>query len=231
MIRAVLFDLDGTLSFMNQDEFMRNYVGLLTPRFTHLMSPDRFAKQLMRSTEVMRSQPQPGKTNMQTFFDDFCRATGLKFSVLFPILEDFYQLDFPALSCIVKPNPAGKATVELAKKQGYLVAVAANPVMPYAAIAERIRWTGLMPAQFDLVPAMEDAHFCKPNVGFFSEIASCLKLDPRECLMVGNDVQEDMIAKEIGMKTFFCGEPPVEPVSDYAGSLTDLGHLLLQGNL
>ncbi len=231
MIRTVLFDLDGTLSFMNQAEFMRNYVGLLSPRFAHLMPPERFAKQLQRSTEVMKYEPQPNRTNLQTFFDDFCRATGLTYHVLWPIFEDFYRLDFPALQCLTRVNPEGKRTVEAAQKQGYVVAVAANPVMPYVAIAERVRWAGLAAGQFALVPSIENSHFCKPHVGFFTEIAACLGFAPSDCLMVGNDVQEDMVAKEVGMKTFLCGEPPAEPVSDYAGSLTDLGRLLLQGNL
>ena len=33
-------------------------------------------------------------------------------------------------------------------------------------------------------------------------ITEKLGLDPKECLMVGNDVSEDMIAEKLGMKVF-----------------------------
>lgn len=231
LIQAILFDLDGTLSLMDQEEFMRNYVGLLAPRFSHLIPPDRFAKQLLRSTEIMIREPREGRTNQQTFFDDFCRATGLSFNTLWPIFEEFYRTDFPALKCLVKTNPDGKKVVECAQKQGYIIAMASNPVMPLAAMNERIRWAELSPEQFALVPALEEFHFCKPQLGFFQEIAFRLGLSPQNCLMVGNHPIDDMAPRSIGMKTFLLGESDSETPSDYAGDLVDLIHLLLQGNL
>ena len=35
-----------------------------------------------------------------------------------------------------------------------------------------------------------------------TEIAKKLGLEPHECLMVGNDVRDDMIAETLGMKVF-----------------------------
>ena len=231
MIKAILFDLDGTLSLMNHEEFRHNYVGLLAPRFANLMSPERFAKQLWRSTEVMVREPKPGRTNLQTFFDDFTRATSLAFGVLWPIFQDFYDQDFPALRMLVKPNPDGKKAVDTAMQQGYAVAVAANPVMPKSAILERVSWAGLAPEQFVLVPALEEFHFCKPQPGFFAEMAERLQMRPEECLMVGNNPSEDLAGRELGMKTFLVGAASPPDVSDYSGGLEDLVTLLLKGNL
>jgi len=39
-------------------------------------------------------------------------------------------------------------------------------------------------------------------VKYYEEILQQLALDPAECLMVGNDVGEDMVAGKLGMKTF-----------------------------
>lgn len=231
MIRAILFDLDGTLSFMNNEEFMRNYVGLLAPRFSHLYAPDKFAKQLMRSTEVMAREPKPGRTNLQTFFDDFSRAVGISFSVLWPIFEEYYEHDFPNLQYLVKPNPEGKKAVETALQQGYTVAVAANPVMPLLAIKERIHWAGLTPEPFKIIPSIEAFHFCKPQPGFFSELAATLAIEPTQCLMVGDHPVEDLAARETGMKTFFVGADSSEVETDYQGDITELTKLILQGNL
>lgn len=231
MIKAILFDLDGTLTMMDQEEFMRNYVGLLAPRFTHLISPEKFAKQIRRSTEVMIKEPKQGKTNQQVFFEDFTKATGLTFNTLWPIFEGFYQTDFPALRCLVKVPPEGKRVVESAIQQGYIVAVAANPVMPLAAMEERIRWAGLSPDVFSVIPSIESSHYCKPHLGFFEELAQRLGLSPRECMMVGNHPVEDLVARKVGMKTFLVGERLEEVQTDYSGDLSELHRLILCGNL
>lgn len=231
LIRAILFDLDGTLSFMDNEKFMRNYVGLLAPRFSHLYPPDKFAKQLMRSTDVMVREPKPGRTNLQTFFDDFCRVLSLSFSVLWPIFEEYYEHDFPNLKYLVKPNPEGNKAVETAIQQGYTVAVAANPVMPLSAIKERIRWAGFSPELFKAIPSIETFHFCKPHPGFFEEAAKHLEVEPAQCLMVGNHPVEDLAARHTGMKTFLNSEVMDGVETDYAGGLADLTRLILQGNL
>ncbi len=231
MIRAILFDLDGTLSSVDQVEFMRNYIGLLSPRFTHLLPSDRFAKQLLRSIDAMIKEPKPGRTNLQTFFEDFSKATGLTYNTLWPIFEEFYAVDFPALQCMARANPEGKKVVEFALQQGYYTALATNPVLPMTAVVERIRWAELSVEQFAVVPSIEEFHFCKPHLGFFEEIARKLKLDPKECLMVGNNPVEDMVARELGLKTFLLTKSSENTLSDYSGELLDLSQLILKGNL
>lgn len=231
MIKAILFDLDGTLTVMDQEQFMHNYIGLLAPRFKHLIAPERFAKQVIRSIETTIKEPQTGKTNFEIFFNDFTKATGLSVNTLYPIFDEFYITDFPALQCLVKINPDGKRAVEYAKEKGYMVAVASNPVMPRRAIEERIRWAGLAPGDFKVVPAMETFHFCKPQLGFYEELAHCLGLPPQDCLMVGNHPEEDMVARHIGMKTFFVGTQTAEIQTDYAGDLSELCQIIQGKNL
>ena len=62
-------------------------------------------------------------------------------------------------------------------------------------------------------------------------MSEMIGIQPAECLMVGNDVEEDLVAKEIGMKTFLVDtflinrrEMPI--VTDYRGSLTDYLELI-----
>ena len=45
-------------------------------------------------------------------------------------------------------------------------------------------------------------HYCKPSNGYFLEIADRLGVRPEECLMVGNDVSDDMSARACGMQVF-----------------------------
>ena len=80
--------------------------------------------------------------------------------------------------------------------------LATNPLFPAVATYSRIRWTGLTPEDFLLVTTYENATRCKPNPDYYLEILDKLGLVPEECLMVGNDAEEDMIAAQTGMKVF-----------------------------
>ena len=48
----------------------------------------------------------------------------------------------------------------------------------------------------------ENSCFCKPNPAYYEEILSKLGLDAGDCVMVGNDVQEDGAAAKLGMRVF-----------------------------
>lgn len=88
------------------------------------------------------------------------------------------------------------------KKKGYRVVLATNPLFPAIATQTRIGWAGLTPEDFELYTTYENSGFCKPNPEYYKEILGKLQLSPEECVMIGNDVSEDMIAKDLGMKVF-----------------------------
>lgn len=230
MIQAILFDLEGTLINIDTNAFMRNYLGILAPRFAHLLSPDKFSKQLLKSMEVTRSDPKPGQTNMQTFYDDFSKATGQSFQTLRPIFEEFYECDFPALRCLVQAIPQGAKVVEYAIQQGFLTAVASDAILPLNAMQEHISWAGLTPEHFKIIPSLDNFHFLKPQLKFFREVAESLGVKPDNCLLVSSHTQ-DLVCRELGMKTFFVGSIGSEDQTDYAGNLDDLFRLISQGNL
>ena len=230
VIQAILFDIEGTLTNVDAADFMRNFLGILAPRFAHVLSPDKFSKQLLKSLEVVRNDPKPGQTNMQTFYDDFTKATGQSFQTLRPIFEEFYESDFPTLRCLIQAIPQGVKVVEYAIQQGFLTAVASNPLMPLSAMLEQIRWAGLAPEHFKVIPDLDNFHYCKPHLGFFREIAENLGVKPESCLLVSEHIK-DIACRELGMKMFFVGilEPGVE--MDYTGQLDDLYRLITQGSL
>ncbi|TGE36724.1 HAD family hydrolase [Desulfosporosinus fructosivorans] len=229
MIQAILFDLEDTLINIDAIAFMRNYLGILAPRFAHLLSPDKFSKQFSKSLEVARSEPKPGQTNIQSFYDDFSKATGQSIQTLQPIFEEFYESDFPALRCLVQAIPQGVKVVEYAIQQGFLTAVASNAILPLNAMQEHISWAGLTPEHFKIIPSLDNFHFFKPHLGFFREVAESLGVKPDNCLIVSGHTQ-DLVCRELGMKTFFVGSIGLEE-TDYAGNLDDLFRLIGQGNL
>ena len=80
--------------------------------------------------------------------------------------------------------------------------LATNPISPALATDWRIRWAGLKPEDFELYTTFENSHYCKPNLKYYEEILQKLNVRPEECLMVGNDVEEDMITRQMGMQVF-----------------------------
>lgn len=63
-------------------------------------------------------------------------------------------------------------------------------------------WAGLKKEDFELCTTYENIGVSKPNPAYYTEIAKRLDVAPEECLMVGNDVAEDMVAIKAGMKVF-----------------------------
>lgn len=86
--------------------------------------------------------------------------------------------------------------------RGLRVALATNPLFPAIATQARIRWTGLQPEEFEFFTTYENIGWCKPNPDYYREVLRRAGLQGEDCLMVGNDVGEDMVAAELGMKVF-----------------------------
>ena len=83
------------------------------------------------------------------------------------------------------------------------------------------------PADFDLISTFDDFCVSKPNPDYFREVLRRIGLNAEDCIMVGNDVDEDMVAESIGMKTFLLTDCVINrkgaDISHYAhGGFDDL---------
>jgi FMN phosphatase YigB (HAD superfamily) len=234
--RALLIDLDGTILDIDQEQFVPSYIITLARRFSAYTKPESFARCLLESTRVMIENTDPSASNEAVFYDDFCRRLGQPYEAIAPIIEQFYEQDFPGLRCWGKPYPGSGRVLKAARARGLDLVLATQPVFPLTAIEQRLSWGGLSPADFDLITTAENMHFCKPREEYYREIAAKINRPPGQCLMAGNDVQEDLCASAVGMKTFLVegfvldqGGPA--PVINYRGSLQDLANLLEGSNL
>lgn len=99
-------------------------------------------------------------------------------------------------------SPKAAAVISLLKDKGITPVLATNPIFPAVATESRIRWAGLQPEDFSLYTTYENSRFCKPNLLYYQDILHKLNLSPENCLMVGNDVGEDMVTRELGMEVF-----------------------------
>lgn len=202
MLKAVFYDLDGTLLPMDQEKFVRAYFGAICQKMCpHGYRADELVAATWRGTEAMVKNNGTA-TNETVFWREFAAVFGDRVFADRPLFDEFYRADFPALAPECGFDPAAKKAVLAAKQKGLRTVLATNPIFPAAATYARIGWAGLSPSDFEWITTYENSGFCKPNPAYYEEICRRLNLSPGECLMAGNDVNEDMIAETLGMRVF-----------------------------
>lgn len=205
-VSTILFDLDGTLLPMDQDEFTKTYFKGLAAKITPLgYEPQQLVDAVWKGTAAMVKN-NGVKRNEEVFWDAFSGICGEKVLQHKPYFEEFYRTDFQNIKSVCGFNPAAVDVVRKLKEAGFRVALATNPLFPSIATESRIRWAGLQPEDFELYTTYENIGYCKPNPEYYQEVAKQLGVQPEECLMVGNDAEEDMIAETIGMKVFLLSD-------------------------
>lgn len=201
-INAILFDLDGTLLPMDQDLFMKYYFGSLAAKLVpHGYDMDTLVNNVWSGTKAMVMN-NGSKTNEEAFWDTFCTLVGKDCRPDMPIFDSFYRNEFAAAKNACQPTPAVKEVVDLIKASGKRLILATNPLFPAVATENRITWAGLAKEDFELITTYENSSYCKPNPKYYVEILEKTGLKPEECLMVGNNAEEDMIAETLGMQVF-----------------------------
>ncbi|HYF78206.1 MAG TPA: HAD family hydrolase [Symbiobacteriaceae bacterium] len=214
MLRTILFDLDGTLLPIDTDQFVSQYLQALAAHVGHLIPPEQLGRQIMASTYAMIKDTSPERTNAQVFAADFFAKVGHAEGDLMPVFDEFYRQKFPGLRSACPGLPGlGREMVQAAVDQGYEIALCTNPLFPREAIEERMRWVGILDMPWRLVTTYEFMHACKPQPAYYQEVLSRLERKPEECLMVGNDFEEDGVAAKLGINVFF--------VTDYLIKRTD----------
>ena len=229
---AVLFDLDGTLLPMDFDTFMKGYLGLLVKTLAPFgYDKDRLVGDLWKGVGAMARNDgsMPNRTRFwetfaQGFPEKFVGATSEESEALLKRQDDlflsFYANEFDGARAYTSPAPeAAREAVASARRRADRVILATNPFFPAVAIERRLSWVGLRPDDFDYVTTYETSSFCKPNPLYYREVLARFDLEPAGCLMVGNDVAEDIAPTEgLGMGCFLV----TDCLIDKAGAGTDV---------
>jgi len=201
-LKTVLFDLDGTLLPMDQDEFVNGYFAFLVKKMEpHGYEPKKLIRSIWGGTEAMVKN-DGSCTNEEAFWRFFTSVYGEDSRKDIPLFEEFYAVGFQKARAFCGFSPLARRCVGLVTVRGGQPVLATNPLFPAVATENRIRWAGLEPELFALYTTYENISWCKPNLDYYREILRRLDAEPADCLMVGNDAGEDMVAGELGMKTF-----------------------------
>ena len=200
--KYILFDMDGTLLPMDGGVFARTYFKLLTKKMLpHGYEPETLINGI--NAGITATQSNDGThTNEELFWEHFVKTSGERVLTDRALFEEFYSLDFQRISSTCGYTLEAKATVALCGELGYKVVVATEPIFPLSAMESRLRWAGVDPSSVEFITSYETSHYCKPDLRYYREITERLGAAPEDCVMIGNDVGEDMPAENLGMRVF-----------------------------
>lgn len=203
MIKNILFDLDGTLLPMDMEKFTQGYFKRLVMKAApHGYEPEKLMKSVWAGTAAMVKN-NGAITNEEAFWNKFSEIYGKeKAGADKPMFDEYYRKEFSGVREDCGFDPDAVETVKTLKEKGFALVLATNPIFPAAATESRVEWAGLDKNDFLLYTTYENSHYCKPNPKYYEEILERLHMNAEECLMVGNDVNEDMVAETLGMKVF-----------------------------
>lgn len=202
IIKAILFDLDGTLLPMDQNIFVKTYFGGLAKKLAlRGYEPQQLINSVWTGVKAMIKNDGE-KLNEQIFWDVFENIYGKKVKSDMKYFEEYYEQDFDKVQEVCGYNEKAKQVMNTVKQLGFRTALATNPIFPAIATKKRIFWAGLDYTDYELITTYENSRFCKPNLEYYKDVIKELNVLPEECVMVGNDVSEDMVASKLGLKVF-----------------------------
>jgi FMN phosphatase YigB (HAD superfamily) len=178
----------------------------------------------------MMGNEDPALTLREVFDAYFFPKLGHDRAALNERITLFYEETFPTLSHVTRARPEAVRFVKWAFKAGHRVAVATNPYFPLRAVQHRMTWAGLPPEKypFALVSSYETFHFTKENGAYFSEFLGQLGWPEGPVVMVGNDIDMDLLpAQRAGLAVFWMREGKNDSHLEIPqGSFEDLRHWL-----
>jgi HAD superfamily hydrolase (TIGR01549 family) len=236
VIKAVLLDLDDTLLTTHTDSFVQRYliesVGALTAHFGPQLAKTNtpLSEAVHRAVGEALRNTDPTLTAAAAFQKTFAALTTLPTAEASEAVERYIAEQFDALREMTAPIDGAPELIEQLQACGLLVVVATNSLFPLSAIIKRLAWAGLeAPRQpFAYVTSLDAMHFTKPNPHFYEEILARIGVEADEALMVGDSIEQDMVAAAAaGLNTFWIDHGRALPKLDSAlqpngsGSLAD----------
>jgi len=231
LIKAALFDLDGTLIDVDMQRFVPAYLRRLADRLAVYADPARTVRTMHAAVMAMLGD-NDGDCSLEELLRTALEADGVPWDGYQDGLAAFCREELNELRPLVAPHPLARFLVESCLERNWRVVLATNPIFPRELIAARLAWGGLADLPFQPVTSYETCRHCKPHQGFFYDLLRELDLEPVSCLMIGNDTLHDLSAGALGLQTcllttWCIDRPGAGWPADWEGHHQDLLELLM----
>ena len=161
-IKAILFDLDGTLNTMEVNLFVMNYMKLISASVAHIISPKTVIKSLMAASKVVE-QNNGEETNIDAYARAFFPLEGHSREEIEPIFDVFYENEFQKLHKYAQKKPGARSVIQKAFDKGYDVVIATTPMLPETAIRQRLEWADVGDFPYKLITTIENSRAILPS--------------------------------------------------------------------
>ena len=201
MLKAVLLDLDNTMAIFDEPLFYQHYLTAAARSFTDIMAEDEFSRHLLNAIAALRKN-NGDMNNLAYFLAAFSDGTDMDGELIWQRFNHFYDMVYDTIPVQVTTPQGLRETLDRLRQTGLKLVVASNPLFPLAVQKKRMTWAGIDKVPFDLITHIENMSFVKPNLGYFRQVCAKIGLPPEQCLMVGNDPVNDIVAGKAGLKTY-----------------------------
>ncbi len=202
MLKAIFFDLDGTLLRIDETKFASLYFDLMGKKMEKYgYDPLVLQKAIYQGTYLMMKNDGT-RTNEEVFWDYF-RTVYPDSEKDYDAFESFYSDEFRSLENIIEKESLSKEIVLYTKKKGLLPVLSTNPIFPMEGQKTRISMLGLSSSDFEYVTSYENSSFCKPNPMYFQSLLKRFSLKSDEVIVIGNnDFEDGDCASACGIKVY-----------------------------
>jgi FMN phosphatase YigB (HAD superfamily) len=201
-IKAVLFDLDGTLLQAEMNDFIPAYIDGLSWHFTDVALHYTFCATVREAITALLAGDGGSMTNEAFFLATLRQRLGIDPGLFSERLARYCADGLVRLKPFIHPLSMAPQILDCCRERGFTVILATNPVFPRALVNARLAWGGIGEFPFDLVTSFENTRYCKPDPRYFTDLLEEFGLLPSEAIMVGNDTEHDLAARDVGIATF-----------------------------
>ena len=204
MLKAVFFDLDGTLLPMDEQEFTKGYFKFLLEKVSSrgYGEPSFFIDTIWKGVNAMYKNDGT-MNNEDRFWNVFDEAYQEDKSKDKPIFDSFYVNEFKKAKAFTAPNPLAREIVDYCHSHVEHTILSTNPIFPRGGQITRLSFIGLKEDDFEYITDYSNSVYCKPNPMYFKSLLEKFNLKPEEVILFGNNNYEDGdCASSLGIKTY-----------------------------
>ena len=207
MLKAVFFDLDGTLLSLKDEEFVKLYFKLITSKMINYgFEVEELSKNLWAGNKLMYKN-DGSKTNEEVFWDYFKQVYGEEVINSKAEFDKFYTNEFKGIYKCIKENKISKEIVKFVKDNNLLCILSTNPLFPRDCTLTRMSYNELFEEDFDYITSYENSNYTKPNPFYFIDLLHKFNLKPEEVILIGNNELEDAwCSRQVGIDSYIINE-------------------------